>query len=181
LLAGVVAATIFFRNRGDEFREIREKEREVPRQIDQAEKAKRKAQSDQEAQAAIARYQQMEAEREKRRKDIEELEAWRALPAAEKRALLDARFRPIESRLKGLQERTSAGVTPELKAWLEKMDSRLQAVHMFFEAGQLDQAKGLIEGLQKDLDAMLGPTAQPPQDDGKGAAGASPGAGSGTN
>jgi len=128
---------------------------EADRTLDPA-RQRQLQEDDAERQRLVKRRQKIEAERRKRFEERRAMEKWRELPTAKKTSYLNGLLAEVKARIAGLRAQAQSEATQDFRAWLNKLDQKVAAVVTFIEADQLDHAKGLLEGIDRELADMVG-------------------------
>lgn len=156
IAAVAIGLAFYMQAKDDEVKAQRQKAiAEQDRTLDPARERQMK-QDEAERQRLVSRRKKLEEEKRLRAEERKAMEEWRTLPTKDKVAYLEGLLTGVRSRIASLQQQAQTEATEELRLWLTKLDSRLAAAVTFLEAGQYDQAKGLLEGIHKELADMLG-------------------------
>ncbi|MBM4353449.1 MAG: zinc ribbon domain-containing protein [Deltaproteobacteria bacterium] len=147
-LAGLL---LYMELRISEVETRRQAEMEEQRALDPA--RKRQLEEDEaERQRIVQRREQIDKEKRRRERIRKLNEVWKAMPTADKLTYLQRQLDRARGRIGALKGASESEATQDLMKFLEKLDAKVGVVVTFIDAKQLDQARGVIEGVIKELD-----------------------------
>jgi len=151
MVLALAALLLYMEFRISEVETRRQAEMEQQRAMDPARK-RQMEQDDAERQRMVQRRMQIDQERQRRELHRKIVEVWRAMPTADKISYVTRQLDRARARIGALKGASESEATQDLMKFLEKLDAKVGVVVTFIEAKQLDQARGVIEGVIKELD-----------------------------
>jgi len=160
----VVLATVFlviwFNKRAEDVAAEAHAKLSAPRAVDPA-MLKQLEQEEREQIRAEERQKSIQQARQKRAEQVKADEKWHATPVEEKSKYLKDLLEKSQKRIASLQKNAEGLSTQDLVTWLANLESKVTAAVTFLDAGQHDQARGLLEGVKKELDELAPEQAAP--------------------
>lgn len=90
--------------------------------------------------------------RHKRAEEAAQFEQWKALPNDQKLAYLQDGLKKAKTRLAAVEGQVKGEAwAAELRDWVQRANATAQAAQALVDAGRLEQAKGMVDGLLKEL------------------------------
>ncbi len=151
MLAALAGLLLYFEFRISGVESRRQAEIEAQRALDPA--RKRQLEEDElERQRMEKRRIQLEEGKKARELHRKITEVWKAMPTPDKVSYLTRQLDRARSRIGALKGASESEATQDLMRFLEKLEAKVGVVVTFLDDKQYDQARGVIEGVLKELD-----------------------------
>lgn len=151
MLAAVAGLLLYFEFRISGVETRRQAEIQAQRALDPARK-RQMEREEAEERRMVQRREQLEQAKMRREERRKINEVWKAMPTPDKLSYLTRQLDRARARIGALKGASESEATQDLMKFLEKLEAKVGVVVTFVEDKQYDQARGVVEGVIKELD-----------------------------